>query len=114
MKKVKKTETSENKPLVKASVHDFDLILRPIITEKTMKLMQEKNKVTIRVKKNANRAEVKQAFERVFGVSVADVNISRVESKKTRRGGRYNGYISGYKKAIVTVKGGEAIDLFKE
>ena len=98
----------------KATVHDFDLSLEPVITEKTMSLMQEQNKVTLRVKPTANRAAVKKAFEAVFGVKVVDVNISNVPSKTTTRGGRYKGVISGYKKAVVTIAEGEAIDLFKE
>ena len=98
----------------KATVHDFDLILEPVITEKTMSLMQEQNKVTLRVKPTANRAAVKKAFEAVFGVKAVDVNISNVPSKTTTRGGRYKGVISGYKKAVVNIAEGEAIDLFKE
>jgi large subunit ribosomal protein L23 len=54
------------------------------------------------------------AFERVFGVKATDVRILNVLPKNTRRGGRYEGKISGYKKAVVTVAQGEALDLFKE
>ena len=98
----------------RASVHDFDVIIEPVITEKTMSLMQEQNKVTVRVSGKANRADVKKAFEKVFGVKVTQVNIVNVPAKETTRGGRYKGRISGFKKAVVTVKEGQAIDLFKE
>ena len=98
----------------RASVHDFDVIIEPVITEKTMSLMQEQNKVTVRVSGKANRADVKKAFEKVFGVKVNQVNIVNVPAKETTRGGRYKGRISGFKKAVVTVKEGQAIDLFKE
>lgn len=98
----------------KASIHDFDVIVEPVITEKTMSLMQEQNKVTVRVSKSANRADVKKAFEKIFGVKVTGVNIVNVPAKETTRGGRYRGTISGFKKAVVTVKEGQAIDLFKE
>ena len=98
----------------KASIHDFDVIVEPVITEKTMSLMQEQNKVTVRVSKKANRADVKKAFEKIFGVTVTQVNIVNVPAKETTRGGRYKGRISGFKKAVVTVKEGQAIDLFKE
>ena len=98
----------------KPSVHDFDVIVEPVITEKTMSLMQEQNKVTLRVSKTANRSEVKKAFEKIFGVKVTKVNIVNVPAKETTRGGRYKGRISGFKKAVVTVKEGQAIDLFKE
>ena len=98
----------------KASIHDFDVIVEPVITEKTMSLMQEQNKVTVRVSKKANRADVKKAFEKIFGVKVTSVNIINVPAKETTRGGRYKGRISGFKKAVITVKEGQAIDLFKE
>ena len=98
----------------KATSHDFDTIIRPVITEKTMTLMQEQNKVTVEVSAKANRAEVRKAFENIFNVKVTDVNIVNVVAKKTTRGGRYQGSISGFKKAIVTVADGAAIDLFKE
>ena len=98
----------------KATIHDFDTIIEPVITEKSMSLMQEQNKVTLRVRGNANRAEVKKAFEAVFGVKAINVNIVNVPSKQTTRGSRYKGVISGYKKAVVTIADGEALDLFKE
>lgn len=101
-------------PAKKATIKQFDTIVRPIITEKTMALMQAQNKVTIQVPARSNKTEVKLAFEAVFGVKVTNVNIVNVRAEKTRRGGRFEGKIPGYKKAIVQVKEGEAIDLFKE
>ncbi len=98
----------------KASITDFDVIIRPIITEKTMDLMQNQNKVTIEVPKTANKTQIKLAFQKVFGVAVTGVNIINVARTNTSRGGRYKGYIPGYKKAVVQVKEGEALDLFKE
>lgn len=112
MARTKKTEAKEK--LSKATVHDFDVIIEPVLTEKTMNLMQEQNKVTVKVRKTANKVEVKKAFENVFGVKVVDVNISNVRSTSTTRGGRYQGTIPGYKKAVVTIAEGEALDLFKE
>ena len=102
------------KKVSKATIHDYEVILEPVITEKTMSLMQEQNKVTVKVSPKANRAEVKKAFEAVFGVKVLNVNIVNVPSKSTTRGGRYKGTISGFKKAVVTIAEGEALDLFKE
>ena len=107
----KVSKAAEN--VSKATIHDFDTIIRPVITEKTM-TMQEQNKVTVEVSAKANRAEVRKAFENIFNVKVTDVNIVNVVAKKTTRGGRYQGSISGFKKAIVTVADGAAIDLFKE
>ena len=104
----------EEQKFGRPTVHELDLIIEPVITEKTMSLMQEQNKVTLKVSPKANHAEVKKAFEKVFNVKALDVNIVNVPSKKTTRGGRYQGSISGYKKAVVTIAEGEALDLFKE
>jgi large subunit ribosomal protein L23 len=79
-----------------------------------MALMQNANKVTVKVAKNSNKVEIKEAFQKIFQVKVTDVKVINVESKTTTRGGRYQGSIPGFKKAIVTVASGEAIDLFKE
>lgn len=98
----------------KGNIRYFDSIIRPIITEKTMALIQEQNKVTVEVAESCDRDAVKLAFESVFGVKVAHVNIINVRAKDTRRGGRYQGSVPGFKKAIVTLAEGQALDLFKE
>ena len=111
----KKAEPEVKEPsFPEPSAHDFDVIIAPHITEKTMALMQNANKVTVKVAKWANKVEVKLAFERIFKVQVVDVKISNQVAKKTTRGGRYQGTISGFKKAVVTLAEGSAIDLFKE
>lgn len=111
--KAKKEEKVELK-FAKPTFKDYEVILHPIITEKTMTLMQEQNKITLKVCPDTNKTEVKLAFERIYQVDVSDVAISNVNSKSKSRGTRYPGHVSGYKKAIVTVKDGEAIDLFKD
>ena len=98
----------------KATQRDYEVIVKPIITEKSMALMQNENKVTLKVLPDANKTEVKLAFERIFQVKVVNVKIANVKTKLTTRGTRYQGKISGYKKAVVTIAEGEAIDLFKE
>ena len=98
----------------KATEKDFAVIIKPVITEKTMALMQNENKVTVKVAANSNKTEIKLAFERIFQVKVEDVKVANVRAKSTTRGTRYAGTISGFKKAIVTVAEGDAIDLFKE
>jgi len=114
--KAKKGEAAPKaaKALKKSSIRDFDTIIRPIITEKTMSLIQNQNKVTVEVDPKANRAAIKIAFEAVFGVKVSNVHIANVRAKSTRRGGRYEGSVPGFKKAIVTLAEGQALDLFKE
>lgn len=108
----KKTEAAARFP--KATEKDFQVIVKPLITEKTMSLMQNENKVTVKVLDSANKTEIKLAFERIFQVKVTDVKVLNQRAKETTRGTRYAGHISGFKKAVVTVAEGEAIDLFKE
>lgn len=110
----KKSEATAVKGFQKPTERDFEVIKKPLITEKSMAAMQNANKVTLKVDCNTNKSEVKLAFQRIFQVKVTDVHILNVKPKVTTRGTRYKGAIQGYKKAIVTIAEGEAIDLFKE
>ena len=110
----RKKKVEEAKRFPKATMRDFEVILEPVITEKTMSLMQNDNKVTVKVLESATKTEIKLAFQRLFQVKVTDVKVLNVRAKATTRGTRYQGSISGYKKAVVTIAEGEAIDLFKE
>lgn len=98
----------------KATISDFDVIIEPLITEKSMTASQETNKFTFVVRKDANKTQIKNAIHRIYGVNVKSVNLVNVPAKATSRGSRYKGKISGFKKAIVTVKAGETINLFAE
>ena len=110
----KKAAETTAKRFPRATEKDFEVIVKPVITEKSMALMQNENKVTVKVLENANKTEIKLAFERIFQVKVTDVKVLNQRAKETTRGTRYAGTISGFKKAVVTVAEGEAIDLFKE
>ena len=90
-----------------------DVILRPIITEKSMKLMAEDNKVTFEVAKGATKVEVKLAVEALFHVDVEKVNILNVKPKP-KRVGRFTGKTKAVRKAIVKLKEGQTFDLFGE
>ena len=90
-----------------------DIIIRPIITEKTMKYMDADNKVTFEVAKGANKVLVAQAVESIFGVDVEKVNIVNVKPK-TKRMGRYVGKTKAIRKAYVKIKAGQDINLFGE
>ena len=90
-----------------------DIIIRPIITEKSMRYMDEDNKVTFEVAKGTNKIEVARAVEHIFGVDVEKVNIMNVKPKK-KRVGRYVGKTKAVRKAIVKIKEGQQIDLFGE
>lgn len=76
-----------------------DLIKRPIITERSTELM-EAGKYVFEVDKRANKTEIRQAIEKLFGVEVEKVNTLRTPGKK-KRVGKYAGYTSERKKAIV-------------
>ena len=110
----KKVEATAKASFQKPTERDFAVIVKPIITEKSMAAMQNANKVTMKVAPDANKTEVKLAFQRIFQVKVVSVRILNVKPKATTRGTRYHGHIQGYKKAIVTVAEGQAIDLFRE
>jgi len=78
-----------------------DIIVRPIITEKTMLGATDK-KYTFEVAKKANKIEIAKAVEEIFGVKVAKVNTVNVRGK-LRRQGRNQGYTRAWKKAYVTL-----------
>ena len=112
--KAKKEEAPKKAAFPAPTAHDYEVIVAPLITEKTMALMQNANKVTVKVAEQSNKVEIKEAFQRIFQVKVVRVNVVNQIGKTTTRGGRYKGTISGFKKAVITVAEGEAIDLFKE
>ena len=88
-----------------------DIIIRPIITEKTMKYMDAENKVTFEVKKGANKTLIKQAVEAIFNVKVVAVNVVNVKPK-TKRVGKFIGKTNAVRKAYVKIAEGQDIDLF--
>ncbi|MEI7027608.1 50S ribosomal protein L23 [Paenibacillus sp. y28] len=78
-----------------------DIIKRPVITERTSELMNEK-KYTFEVDIRSNKTEIKYAIEQIFKVKVTNVNTLRMPAKP-KRYGRHSGYTSEWKKAIVTL-----------
>ncbi|MDD7735715.1 MAG: 50S ribosomal protein L23 [Bacilli bacterium] len=94
-------------------MESFDVLVAPIVTEKSMKAQQEQNKITLKVKNTANKTQVKIAVEQIFNVKVDDVKIINV-LPKAKRVGRYDGKVSGYKKAIVTISPEDKINMYNE
>ena len=88
-----------------------DIIIRPLITEKSTTLMAE-GKYVFEVAKSANKIEIAKAISQIFKVKVADVNTINVEGKKKRMG-RFVGKRSDFKKAIVKLAAGETIEFFE-
>ncbi|MBE3574786.1 MAG: 50S ribosomal protein L23 [Firmicutes bacterium] len=89
-----------------------DVLLRPVVTEKSTDQMGKNNKYTFYVAPDANRTEVKQAVEKLFKVTVLKVNVIRGEGKRKRLG-RYEGKRPDWKKAVVTLKPGDRIGIFE-
>ncbi|HAA90130.1 MAG: 50S ribosomal protein L23 [Thermoanaerobacterales bacterium 50_218] len=89
-----------------------DIILKPVVTEKSVNLAQKENKYTFYVDKNANKIEIKKAVEELFKVKVLKVNTMIVKGKK-KRVGRFWGRTPDRKKAIVTVRPGDKIEIFE-
>lgn len=87
-----------------------DIIMRPIITEKTVMMQQNDNKVTFEVAKGSNKIEVRQAIEEIFEVKVDSINILNVRPRK-KRVGKYEGTTKSVRKAIVKLKPGFNIDV---
>lgn len=88
-----------------------DIILRPVISEKSTGAMAE-NKYTFEVHPDANKSQVKKAVEEIFKVKVTKVNTINVEGKM-RRYGKYMGKRPDRKKAIVTLAEGHSIKIFE-
>lgn len=87
-----------------------EIIIRPIITEHSYDMM-EKNTFTFEVAKNANKIEIAKAVEEIFEVTVVKVNTLTVKPKK-KRVRVQQGYTRTWKKAMVTLKDGDTIELF--
>ncbi len=80
----------------------YDIIIRPILSEKSYADIPNK-KYTFEVAKKANKIEIKEAVEEIFGVKVASVNTCNTDGKLKRQG-KTQGYTSDYKKAFVQLK----------
>ena len=87
-----------------------DILIRPMITEKTTELMAE-GKYVFKVAKNANKIEIAKAVKEIFNVKVEKVNTVNVKGK-TKRIGRTSGKRADYKKAIVKLAEGSTIEFF--
>lgn len=87
-----------------------DIILAPVVTEKTTGITEDGNKVVFKVAKDANKVQIRQAVEEAFNVKVSNVNTINVRPKK-KRVGRYTGATKAYKKAIITLAEGSKLDL---
>ena len=90
-------------------IHLYDKIISPVITEKSTNL-SEQNKIIFKVHQKANKKNLKSNIEKIFKVNVTKVNIINKKTRfKTTRGKKVR--VKGFKKAIITLKKGQNIDL---
>ena len=89
-----------------------DAIVRPIVTEKSSAAYQERSEYTFEVHPDANKAAIRQAIEKLFGVKVTRVWTSN-QRGKPRRVGKFSGTRPNWKKAIVTLREGDTIEIFE-
>ena len=90
-------------------IHLYDKLISPVVTEKSTNI-SEQNKIVFKVPLKANKKNLKKNIEKIFKVNVTKINIINKKTKtKLTRGKRIT--ISGFKKAIVTLKKGQNIDL---
>lgn len=94
------------------NVDPHDILVRPLLTEKITGLRDVKNCVAFIVKKHATRLEVQRAVEKALKVRVESVNVMNVKGKRKRQG-RFVGKRADWRKAIVTLKEGEKLELYE-
>lgn len=90
----------------------YQIVKRPLLTEKSDSLRENHNQYCFEVAVEANKLDVKAAIESLFGVKVSSVHMQN-RIGKTKRMGRFAGKRADWKKAFVTLKEGEAIELFE-
>jgi large subunit ribosomal protein L23 len=88
------------------------IVIQPLLTEKGTQLQEQHNQVTLKVHPAANKIQIRQAVEKLWNVKVLSVRIQRVRGKTVRRG-RFEGQRPNWKKAIVSLAAGEAIEFFQ-
>jgi large subunit ribosomal protein L23 len=93
------------------SLHPAQVLLAPVVSEKSYHQITE-NRYTFKVHKDAHKTQVRQAVEELFDVHVENVNILKVQAKPKRRG-LSKGTRPGWKKAIVQLREGDAIEIFE-
>jgi len=91
-------------------LHIYDVIVRPVVTEKTNNNSADYNQYTFEVSLKANKIQIKEAIEVIFDVDVLDVNTMVMPAKRARRGRKHYQRTTEWKKAIITTA--QKIDLF--
>jgi len=93
-------------------MNEYDIVVRPIITEKSTLLKDAGNQYIFEVQRDANKIEIKNAVEKLFKVKVISVHVSNMEGKKKRLG-RFAGKKPDWKKAVVKLSPKDKITIFE-
>jgi large subunit ribosomal protein L23 len=93
-------------------LHIYDVLRRPVVSEKTAVMTDEQNQYVFEVAEEANKIQIKEAVEVIFEVEVVKVNTMIVPSKRGRRGRNWYMRSKQWKKAIVTLAADQTIELF--
>lgn len=94
-------------------MNPYHVILRPIVTEKSVRLKEDANQVVFAVRLEASKAQIRKAVEDLFKVHVLDVRTSRIAGKVKRRGRKITEE-SDWKKAVVELRAGDTIEFFEQ
>ncbi|SNZ10930.1 large subunit ribosomal protein L23 [Persephonella hydrogeniphila] len=89
----------------------YDILIRPVLTEKAVNLNEKENKLVFEVAMDANKIEIKKAVEEIFGVKVKEVRTMIVKPKQKRVGFGKPGYTKKWKKAIVRIESEKPINI---
>jgi large subunit ribosomal protein L23 len=93
----------------------MEILKKPILTEKASLLTEKLNRFTFKADHRANKLEIKQAIEKMYGVTIEAINtmvvVGKIKSRNTKAG-MTSGRAAKYKKAVVTLKDGETIDFY--
>lgn len=93
----------------------MEIMIKPVVTEKATAISEKLNRYTFRVSPEANKAQIKNLVQSLYGVKVVDVTTMNYDGKKKSRytkAGLINGKVAAFKKALVTVAEGETIDFY--
>lgn len=93
----------------------MEIMIKPVVTERATAISEKLNRYTFRVSPEANKAQIKNLVQSLYGVKVVDVTTMNYDGKKKSRytkAGLINGKVAAFKKALVTVAEGETIDFY--
>lgn len=93
----------------------MEIMIKPVVTEKATAISEKLNRYTFRVSPEANKAQIKNLVQSLYGVKVVDVTTMNYDGKKKSRytkAGLINGKVAAFKKALVTVAEDETIDFY--